>query len=61
MKRYDKWLEYKTNKVHKKAKKLKKEWASDAMIEAYIYELFKSEWVIYEQKQKWLKMFRIFN
>ena len=61
MKRYDEWLEYKTNKVYKKAKKFKKEWASDAMIEAYIYELFKGEWVIYEQKQKWLKMFRIFN
>ena len=61
MKRYDEWLEYKTNKVYKKAKKLKKEWASDAMIETYIYELFKDEWVIYEQRQKWLKMFRIFN
>lgn len=61
MKRYDKRLEYKTKKVYKELNKMKKLWMSGSMQEAYLYELFKKEWVIYEQRQKWLFMFSSYN
>lgn len=61
MKRYDKRLEYKTKKVIKEVKKIRRIWASGAMEEAYMYELLDKEWVIYEQRQKALYMFSLYN
>lgn len=61
MKRYDKRLEYKTNKIYKEVNRLKRKWMSGSMAEAYMYELLNKEWVIYEQKQRGLYMFSLYN
>jgi len=60
MKRYDKRLEYKTKKAIKEVKKIIRMW-SGAMEEAYMYEILNKEWVIYEQRQKGLYMFSLYN
>lgn len=61
MKRYDKRLEYKTKKVIKEVKKIRRMWVSGSMAEAYMYELLRKEWVIYEQQQRALYMFSWYN
>ena len=58
MKRYDRYLEYKTKQIARVINKMKRLWASDNMMYSYRFSLLEKYWIIYEEQWKNFRMLK---